>query len=125
MKKIFLAALLLMASPAFATLDRIYAPLNTAQLTASVTSSSVTFTDKGSIDADTVMFVNEGSNYVYWNAGQSTCTATVPTGTPGVGRTPIPPGGVVTFYKGQGVPIICVVTGTSTSIIDITPGTGL
>ncbi len=105
-------------------IDRHYIPQATAQLTASTTSSSVTFTDPASIDADSVLFSNEGSAAVYWAMGIGSATAVVPSSTPAQGSTPILPGAIETFYKGKGTSTIAVITASGTSKIDITAGTG-
>lgn len=130
MKKIRLAVSLYalcmaFAAPSFATLDRLYNPQATARITAGTASSSITFTDAASIDADSVLICNEGTQTVYWAMGVGNATAVVPSSTPSLKATPILPGAIESFFKGQGTSTIAVITPTGTSLVDITAGSGL
>lgn len=105
--------------------DKLFDPGNTARLTAGTNSISVTWTDADSIDAESVLFHNEGSQTVFWGKGIGSANAYVPTSTPVQGSTPVMAGAIEIYYKGKGTDTIACIVASSTCLISITPGHGV
>lgn len=100
--------------------ERALATFATGGLVATNVSQSITFTDKASIDADSVLVKNAGANAVFLNLFAGTAVAPVNAAAPAPGQTPLLPGEIDLFFKGMGNATVQVVTGASTSQVYVT-----
>lgn len=100
---------------------------STIRLTVTTASTTGTFTAVADVQGSDMLIYNEGSSIAYMavsNSTVGTIAATVPNGTAGGGKTPIPPGAIMTLKKGCGDDTVTFITASGTTNIDVTAGVG-
>lgn len=96
---------------------------STVSITTAVTTARVALTVKAN-DTTLRIYNSDSTNIAFVNVGDSTVTATLPSGaTPG--STPIPPGQVCGFGLSVGSTHVASICSAGTPIVYITPGNGV
>jgi hypothetical protein len=119
----FLSAQEAVCQVSYGNAPSFYINSETQSVSASSSSSSITFTTPQAIAAPTVLVTNAGSNTAFLACGNNSATAQLP-GTGNTGALPILAGETMTLGKTPGMAVCAAITSSSTTTIYFSSGKG-